>query len=117
MAIGDTDPELIDLYTQICDKKNYKNQEMITQLSIQIAQKYQTLGQNLKALQLIDSLRKRNIDSQEMTDITFLASIAISQNSLFGANIFSVNYCDIMSHESILAFILNSALCNNHFSR
>ena len=25
LAIGDTDPELIDLYTQICDKKNYAN--------------------------------------------------------------------------------------------
>ena len=82
LAIGDTDPELIDLYTQICDKKNYKNQEMIIQSSIQIAQRYQTLGQNLKALQLVDSLRKRNITSQEMTDITFLAGIAISQNAL-----------------------------------
>lgn len=82
LADGDSDPELIGLYSQICDKKNKKNNEMMTDLHIQAAQKYQELGYSLKALQAVNQLRKQNINRQELTDVEFLAGIAVSQNAL-----------------------------------
>lgn len=82
LADGDSDPELIGLYSQICDKKNKKNNELMTDLYIQAAQKYQELGYSLKALQAVNQLRKQNINRQELTDVEFLAGIAISQNAL-----------------------------------
>lgn len=80
LAAGDSDPALIALYTQICD--NNKNQQLANDLNIQIAQKYQALGHNLKALQMANQLRNQNINTPEITDVTFLAGIAISQNAL-----------------------------------
>lgn len=82
LAAGDSDADLISLYSQACDKKNRKNPEQLAQLQIQIAQKYQALGQNLKALQTVNQLRNQNINTPELTDIVFLAGTAISQNAL-----------------------------------
>ncbi|RZG66889.1 hypothetical protein EXE25_09425 [Acinetobacter bouvetii] len=82
LADGDTDADLISLYTQMCDKNNRKNQALLSGLQIQIAQKYQAQGYNLKALQAVAQLRNQNISTPEMTEAEFLAGTAISQNAL-----------------------------------
>lgn len=82
LAAGDTDADLISLYTQMCDKNNRKNQALLSGLQIQIAQKYQAQGYNLKALQAVAQLRNQNISTPEMTEAEFLAGTAISQNAL-----------------------------------
>lgn len=82
LVADETDPDLLNIYSQICDKKNKKNIELKNELFIQAAQKFQQLGKNLKALQLIDSLRKQNIQHTALTDVTFLAGVGIAQSSL-----------------------------------
>ena len=73
LVADETDPDLLNIYSQICDKKNKKNIELKNELFIQAAQKFQQLGKNLKALQLVESLRKQNIQHTALTDVTFLA--------------------------------------------
>lgn len=82
LVADETDPDLLNIYSQICDKKNKKNIELKNELFIQAAQKFQQLGKNLKALQLVDSLRKQNIQHTALTDVTFLAGVGIAQSSL-----------------------------------
>ena len=82
LVTDETDPDLLNIYSQICDKKNKKNIELKNELSIQAAQRFQQLGENLKALQLVDSLRKQNIQHTALTDVTFLAGVGIAQSSL-----------------------------------
>ena len=82
LVADETDPDLLNIYSQICDKKNKKNIELKNELFIQAAQKFQQLGKNLKALQLVESLRKQNIQHTALTDVTFLAGVGIAQNSL-----------------------------------
>ena len=82
LVADETDLDLLNIYSQICDKKNKKNIELKNELFIQAAQKFQQLGKNLKALQLVDSLRKQNIQHTALTDVTFLAGVGIAQSSL-----------------------------------
>ena len=82
LAVGDTDPEIIGFYNQLCDKKNKKNESLRNEIFVDIAKKYQTNGYNLKALQAVNLLREKNYQSPELTDVTFLAGIAISYNAL-----------------------------------
>ncbi|CAB1221466.1 hypothetical protein [Acinetobacter bouvetii] len=82
IVAGETDPDLLNIYSQICDKKNKKNIVLQHELSIQAAQKFQAMGKNLKALQLVDQLREQNVQHSELTDVAFLAGIAIAENSL-----------------------------------
>ena len=82
LVADETDPDLLNIYSQICDKKNKKNIELKNELFIQAAQKFQQLGKNLKALQLVESLRKQNIQHTALTDVTFLAGVGIAQSSL-----------------------------------
>ena len=78
LVADETDPDLLNINSQICDK----NIELKNELFIQAAQKFQQLGKNLKALQLVDSLRKQNIQHTALTDVTFLAGVGIAQSSL-----------------------------------
>jgi len=81
--VGDeTDSDLLNIYRQICDKTNKKNIELKNELSIQAAQRFQTLGKNLKALQLVDDLRKQNVQRRELTDVAFLAGVGIAESNL-----------------------------------
>lgn len=82
LAVGDTDPEIIGFYNQLCDKKNKKNENLKNEILVDIAKKYQANGYNLKALQAVNLLREKNYQSPELTDVTFLAGIAISYNAL-----------------------------------
>lgn len=78
----ETDPELLNIYRQLCDRKNNNNSELKHDLSIQAAQRFQVLGKNLKALQWVEELHRQNIHSRELTDVAFLAGIAISESNL-----------------------------------
>lgn len=82
VAVGDTDAELISFYNQLCDRSNRKNDALKQELSLKIAQRYQVLGYNLKALEVINVLRSQNVSSRELTDVTFLAGVSIAQNAL-----------------------------------
>lgn len=82
LAAGEADVELISLYSQLCDKKNKQDAEKQARLKIDIAQQYQSLGNNLKALQAVSQLRGQNIDTPQMTDIAFLAGAGIAQTAL-----------------------------------
>ncbi|WP_143224011.1 hypothetical protein [Acinetobacter sp. ANC 5054] len=82
LALGDTDLEIISYYNQLCDKKNKKNSALKNEILVDIAKKYQVNGYNLKALQVVNSLRLNNYYSPDLTDVTFLAGVAISHNAL-----------------------------------
>ncbi|RKG43344.1 MULTISPECIES: hypothetical protein [Acinetobacter] len=82
VAVGDTDAELINFYNQLCDRSNRKNDALKQEISLKIAKRYQVLGYNLKALEVINVLRSQNVTSRELTDVTFLAGVSIAQNAL-----------------------------------
>jgi hypothetical protein len=79
MVEGETNPELLGIYAQLCDKKNkdYKNK-----LLVSAAEKFQQLGKNEKALQIVSYLDTLNIQSNELTDVKFLASLGLASDAL-----------------------------------
>lgn len=76
---GETDQSLLGIYAQICDKKNDGNKN---NLLIQAAQRYQQLGRNLKALQLVNDLHNQNIQSTVLTDVQFMAGSKIANSAI-----------------------------------
>ncbi len=80
-AAGETDPTLIGLYQQLCDKSAKKNISLQHELNTQIAKRYVELGSHLKALNLIDQLHRQQ-HNQTLTDLGFMAGVAISSNAL-----------------------------------
>lgn len=79
LVVGETDSILLTIYSQICDKKNEKTKNI---LLIQAAQRFQAIGQDFKALQLVNSLHSQNIQSVSLTDVQFLAGTAIANKSI-----------------------------------
>ncbi len=79
MVEGETNPELLGIYAQLCDKKNkdYKNK-----LLVSAAEKFQQLGKNEKALQIVSYLETLNIQSNELTDVKFLAGLGLASDAL-----------------------------------
>ncbi|KAF1025950.1 MAG: hypothetical protein GAK29_01620 [Acinetobacter bereziniae] len=79
MVEGETNPELLGIYAQLCDKKNkdYKNK-----LLVAAAEKIQQLGKNEKALQIVSYLETLNIQSNELTDVKFLSSLGLATDAL-----------------------------------
>lgn len=82
LVSGETDQNLLHLYMQLCDKKNKKDDVLKNQLSVQAAKRYQELGKNYKALQLVETLNAQNIQHSSLTDTQFLAGIAIANAAL-----------------------------------
>ena len=82
VAVGFNDQELLQLYHQLCDKSNKKNEALKLDLSFNIAKRYQILGENFKSLQLIDKLKAQKINTPELTDLTFLVGTAIAQEAV-----------------------------------
>lgn len=78
-AVGQTDPSLLGMYEQLCDKKNKDYQ--ITYL-IKAAQRFQQLDQNYQALQIVAELEKANVQSFTLTDVKLIASTAIANSAL-----------------------------------
>ncbi|MGE8537654.1 MAG: hypothetical protein ACN6NI_00075 [Acinetobacter sp.] len=81
-AKNDTDSTLIGLYQQLCEKSAKKNIQRQHQLNTQIAKRYVELGNNLKALNLIERLHQQNYHHQDLTDLGFLAGVGISAQNL-----------------------------------
>ncbi|MCU7226305.1 hypothetical protein OC498_15690, partial [Acinetobacter bohemicus] len=76
------DSALIGLYQQLCDKSAKKNILLQQELNVQIAKRYVELGSPLKALNLVNELRRQQYDSQVLTDLSFMAGVAISSDAL-----------------------------------
>ena len=79
LVAGESDQALLGIYAQVCDKKNKDNKAA---LLVQAAQRYQQLGQNLKALQLVSELEGQNVPSTTLTDVKFLAGLSIADTAL-----------------------------------
>lgn len=74
-----TDPELLGIYQQVCDKQNA---EHVNDLLAQAAMRMYELKQPLNALQLATQLQQQNVRGAALTDVTFLASVAIANDAL-----------------------------------
>lgn len=76
---GETDPSLLNIYAQACDKKNKDTKNVYL---VQAAQRFQQLGKNLKALQLVDQLNGQQFQHSALTDVKFLAGVSIANQAL-----------------------------------
>lgn len=79
LVAGETDPTLILIYAQICDKKNKDNKNAYL---AQAAHRFQQLGQNNKALSLVNSLNASGFHHPSLTDVKFLSGVAIANEAL-----------------------------------
>lgn len=79
LVVNEDDSSLLTIYTQICDKANKNNQ---TVFLIQAAQRFQVLGKNFKALQIIHQLEESNVKSNTITDVKFLAATQIANSAI-----------------------------------
>ena len=79
LVAGESDPTLIGIYTQVCDKKNKDNKNAYL---VQAAQQFQKLGRNLKALQLVNELNSSGINHTSLTDVKFLAAVGIADQAV-----------------------------------
>ena len=76
---GQTDPELLGIYSQVCDKKNADSKN---DLLAQAAMRFHQLGQNMNALYLANYLKQQNVRGNLLTDVIFLSSVSIANSSL-----------------------------------
>ncbi|SPL69702.1 hypothetical protein [Acinetobacter stercoris] len=76
---GENDPALLGIYAQACDRKNKDNKNAYL---VQAAQRYQQLGKNFKALQLVNELQNQNVQSNTLTDVKFLAAANIANSAI-----------------------------------
>lgn len=76
---GESDQTLLGIYAKVCDTKKDDEKSV---LLIQAAQRYQQIGQNLKALQLADELNSQNIRSTSLTDVQFLVGSRIANTAI-----------------------------------
>ena len=79
LVVGETDPSLLNIYLKVCDHKNKNNKNAYL---IQAAQQFQQLGQNLKALQLVEQLNAQKVQHSALTDVKFLAGIGVANQAL-----------------------------------
>ncbi len=76
---GESDPDLLNIYAQVCDKKNTENKLL---LLTQAANRFQQLGKPLKSLMLVDFLEKQNVNIAALTDVKFLIGVDLAKSSL-----------------------------------
>ena len=76
---GESDTDLLNIYAQICDKKNTENKLI---LLTQAAYRFQQLGKSLKSLLLVDFLEKQNVNTAALTDVKFLIGVNLAKSSL-----------------------------------
>ncbi len=82
LADGDTDLEILQQYEQLCAKSAQKDLNLQYGIKANLAQLYLDRGLHLKALQAVDQLRRENYTTRQLTDISFLAGVAISNNAV-----------------------------------
>ena len=76
---GETDAKLIELYEDYCDKKNADSKYSYL---ARAAQRFQQIGQNYKALQIVGELETLNLRGSTITDVKFLASANLANEAL-----------------------------------
>ncbi len=79
LAVGVMDSQLINIYTQLCDKKNKDNKNAYL---VQAAQRFQQLGLNDRAIQIVNGLEQQNIHSPTLTDTKFLIGVKFANDAL-----------------------------------
>lgn len=79
LADGQTDQALLAIYQQVCDKANAQRSN---DLLAQAAMRMYELKQPLNALTLAKQLQQQNVRGATLTDVTFLASVAIANDAL-----------------------------------
>ncbi|WP_228206908.1 hypothetical protein [Acinetobacter sp. LoGeW2-3] len=82
LAEGDTDLEILQQYEQLCAKSAKKDLNLQREIKANIAKLYLDRGLHLKALQAVDQLSRENYTTRQLTDITFLAGVAISNKAV-----------------------------------
>lgn len=100
LVAGETDQTLLQIYAQACDKKNKDNKNGFL---AQAAQRFQQIGQNQKALQLVNSLNAQNVQHSSLTDTKFLAGIGIANEALEQMRGPEVRYLTEETYEPALA--------------
>lgn len=79
LAENQTDQVLLGIYQQACDKKNAAS---VNDLLAQAAMRMYELKQPMNALSLATHLQKQNVRSTTLTDVTFLAGVAIANEAV-----------------------------------
>lgn len=79
IVAGETDPTLVGIFVQVCEKKNSSSKNAYL---VQAAQQFQKIGRNLKALQLVNQLNTQGFNHSSLTDVKFLASVGIANQAV-----------------------------------
>lgn len=101
LAVGETDPTLLQIYAQACDKKNKDN---VNGYLAQAAQRFQQMGKNYKALQLVNELNAKQVQHSSLTDVKFLAGVAIANEALTQIRDKEVRYLSDEGYAPAVAF-------------
>ncbi|MFI8146571.1 hypothetical protein [Acinetobacter sp. ABJ_C5_2] len=76
---GQTDPELLSLFKQVCDTDNSTQKN---DLLAKAAMRFYQTNQPVKALNLASQLQSQNVRGSLLTDVLFLSGVSIANNSL-----------------------------------
>ena len=101
LVVGETDQALLQIYSEVCNKKNKENKNGFL---AQAAQRFQQIGQNEKALSLVNSLNAANVQHSSLTDVKFLAGVGIANDALTQIRGLEVRYLTDETYEPALAF-------------
>ena len=101
LVAGESDPTLLQVYSQVCDKKNKDNKNSNLVLA---AQRFQQLGQNEKALQLVSELNANQFQHTALTDVKFLAGLGIANEALKQIREKEVRYLSDDEYAPAIAF-------------
>ncbi|EOH6309331.1 hypothetical protein ACMAV5_003542, partial [Acinetobacter baumannii] len=76
---GQTDPELLSLFNQVC---NTDNSTQKNDLLAKAAMRFYQTNQPVKALNLANQLQSQNVRGSILTDVLFLSGVSIANSSL-----------------------------------
>ncbi|WP_454666971.1 hypothetical protein [Acinetobacter calcoaceticus] len=79
LAEGQNDPELLNIFKQVCDSDNTTQKN---DLLAKAAMRFYQTNQPVKALNLASELQSQNIRGSLITDVLFLSGVSIANNSL-----------------------------------
>lgn len=79
LAEGQNDPELLNIFKQVCDSDNITQKN---DLLAKAAMRFYQTNQPVKALNLASQLQSQNIRGSLITDVLFLSGVSIANNSL-----------------------------------
>ncbi|MFA2887784.1 hypothetical protein [Acinetobacter pittii] len=79
LAEGQNDPELLNIFKQVCDSDNPTQKN---DLLAKAAMRFYQTNQPVKALNLASQLQSQNIRGSLITDVLFLSGLSIANNSL-----------------------------------